>query len=430
MNDFYNTRTMLQDIKERYEKQKKFRVGTVDHSLTHGKEYHYFLKWSGSGEKIINYTMDYYKGKIYYLDHGYLFQSDENGNDQKVLIEIEDYFNVDSVSSMTYSQVFVSVNNSGIYLYEHGNKSTIIRFSLEGEYIQTRYIKGEMLHAYIFESRIYYVLNVTTKKQSVNYMDMKDGVKHTIFEAGLIMELYGDYDKVVMRAQYSKSKSGVEVSAKGWYLYSLKEEKAFCLSSKEYPPHRVMEYPEDFMEEKKQYINNRKRIIIRSIDLTKDIMWVATYLKEKTEDGIQSMEYWEPRKLAVEGEAITDLPIWRLTPAQFGTGENSIHVSEASYFDGNCFLNGRGVYTMKCYDIEGKCTSYGLSADKGACNRFRVLHGYIYADFDGKGWEQYKIEEHQLTFIRKCWFAISEKISDDAVEAIMLYKRKKRNVKK
>lgn len=425
MYDYYDEDTRIATVAARFEEKKHLRLPPNSAHHSHGKEYHFSLNWSTDGQKFINYKLDYYNGKLYYLDLGYLFECAEDGSNPKVLVKISDYFKTDIAVSVRASNVFLAVNGSGIYLYQHGQQLTVAWFSLDGALIKEIAIKEDASQVYVAEGLIYYVVTKSDSKQAICCMKAEDESVQVILEATRVLELYGSTEKAVMKVYYEKNKLGRLLSDEGWYEYSLQAEELLCLSSGNCPPHHVWEYPDEYMEGHPSYIDFKDKVRIRAVDLERNIMWIATPLKERLGNGITSQEYWEPMELTPEGAPITNAPIWRLTPPQFAPGTTEKQVNEASYFDGTCFLNGRSLYLTKSYDVEGHLEQYGISENRGSCHVFRVLHGHVYADFEGTGWEQYKIEDYKLTFVRACQIGLPNHGASSEIKALVKAYNKK-----
>lgn len=405
MSDYFNEEKRIQGIKERFEKQKNYRLTPVDFSLTPGKEYYTVLSWNNDGQKKINFSTSYYNGKIYYIEQGYVFESNSDGTEQRILITINEYFKTSKVNTIYNSKIFLEVNSTGIYLQHFEKKVTVLRFSLEGMHRKTVQLNGRVIKPYIYGTRIYYVLVKGATKEVLRYYDMNTDADVMVAEASSVLDFCANGDKAVAKVRFEKTKQGTVVREIGWYIYDLKKEESVCLSSENAQPHRVWKYIDEFIEGSAKYVPDKERINIRWVDLARNIMWIASPYREVAENGVKTQEYWEAFELKYEGEPIADAPIWRITPSQLVSSKNGYAVKDASYFDGNSFLNGRGLTTMKSYNVEGDCVDYATRTNGGACNKFRVLNGYVYADFEHAGFEQYRLENEKMEYVRDCWFA-------------------------
>lgn len=406
MFDYYDESTRIATVAERFEAQKHLQLTPNTPSHSHGKEYHFSQDWSGEGQKFINYKIDFYNCYLYYLELGYLVSCREDCTDHKLLIKISDHFTTDMAVSVTASTVFLAVNETGIYLYQHGKQLLVRHFSLDGQLIKSHTVSGNISQVYIAKGHLYYVLSKGEPKQMACVLSMADDVTSTLFTATSILELYGDEERAVLHATFQKTVQDHSIEDEGWYLCPLDDQPATCLTSGNCPPHCVWDNIERYLPGNPQYVEFKDKLKIRAVDLWRNIMWIATPLKERLADGIVSLEYWEPMTLAPEGAPITDAPIWRITSGQFTPGKFEKQVNEASYFDGTCFLSGRSLYIMKSYTVEGNTFFYGQSQSRGACHHFRVLNGHVYSNFDGNGWEQCKICQYHLSFVRPCNIAL------------------------
>lgn len=424
MFDFYDEEARTIDIKNRFEQQQgKTLPAKTEYS--HGKEYHFVHRWSGDGQKIINYKLDFYDGRLYYLDQGYLFSSNQDGTDIKILLKVSEYFKTDVAVNVNASNVFIAVNQTGVYLYQHDRELLVACFTLDGNYIQNHAIAGDTSLVYIAGKHLYYVRTTQNEtRQQVYLIDLETGVKQILFTATKILELYGDAQKVALKATFEARFGEHDIEDTGWYLYTFSDATARCLSCDSCPPHLVFDRPEAYIEGTSSYIEFKDRVQIRMVDLVRNMMWIATPLQEKLKNGMTSYEYWEAYALEVEGTVVADAPIWRLTTSQFSAGSRGKLVNQASYFNGSCFLNGRSLYQMKSYQVDGTSIQYGKSKTRGACNNFRVLGGYVYADFDGNGWEQYQLDQTKLTFVRACQFGTTTAVTADVKALIKAFNRR------
>lgn len=418
MYDYYDHNVRSTTVAERFQERKQLRLPPNNEYHSHGKEYHFSLSWSGDGRKFINYKLDYLNGKLYYLDYGYLFESNEDGTERKIILKVAEFFKTDIAVSVKSSNVFLAVNASGIYLYQHLEQLTVIRFSLTGEFIKRVTIQGDVSQVYIAEQIIYYVMGKRGGKQVACYMELETQITDIIMETSQVLELYGNCQRAVLKVRFKMTHQGRELVDDGWYDYCLESKKLTCISSGNCQPHLLWVNPKRYIEGTADYVEFKDFLPIRGVDLGRNLMWVATTKKERLENGIVVQEYWEPMELAPEGAPVETAPIWRITSAQL-TGTIEKQVNEASYFDGSCFLNGRSLYVVKSYDVEGNVEQYGRSKERGACNVFRVLHGHVYADFDGVGWEQYKIEDYQLSFVQACGIGLPESGATSEVKALI-----------
>lgn len=404
MDDYYDETFRIANIKERFEQRKEFRLPPNEGAHSHGKEHHFSLSWNGDGQKFINYKIDFYNGRLYYLDLGYLFSCNEDGTDRQILLKVGDYFKTEMAVSVTASTVFLAVNRCGIYLYQHNKQLSVVLFSHAGQRKKNFSIKGSASQVYIAEAHIYYSVPKGISKHAICYLDTKTNTTTTVLEVSKVLELYGNMGMIVAKVSYEKVKSGNTIFDEGWYRYTIATGELVCLSSGNCPPHLVFTCPDAYIEGTSKYVEFKDKLTIRAVDLDREIMWIATPFIEKLGNGRTSQEYWEPMVLAPEGAPIVDAPIWRLTHRQFITGTRTKQVNESSYFDGTCFLNGRSLTFMKSFDISGFSENYCQEIDQGACQTFRVLHGHVYADFNGKGWEQYKLEDGKMHFVRSGQF--------------------------
>ena len=424
MYDYYDEEFRAIDVKARFEQRKHLRLPQIKNTNTHGKEYHFSMNWSGDGQKFINYKLDFYDGRLYYLDCGYLFSSKEDGTERQILLKIGDYFITDTAVSVKASTVFIAVNRCGVYLYQHNIQSTMRLFTHAGRHVKDIVIPGLISQVYIAEDYVYYVLSKSETKYDICCLDTTNSVTTIIMEASKVLELYGTKEKVITKTYYENEKNGTVFYDEGWYLHSMTTGKNICLSSGNCPPHYVFTHPDAYIKGNANYIDFKDKLIIRSVDLIREIMWIATPLKEKLPDGITSHEYWEPMQLAFEGAPITEAPIWRVTPQQFSPGARNKQVNDASYFDGTCFLNGRSIYYMKVFDIEGRVRLHEQGDEKGDCHIFRVLNGYAYADFNGNGWEQHEIVDTQPVYVRTGQLALPYGISREVRNLIRNFSKK------
>lgn len=405
MKIYYDISKRAENIKERFEKQKNCKLCPIDDSLIHGKEYHYLLGWGGEGEKKVNCVLAYCNKKLYYLEQGYVFESNDDGTDARILIKISDYFKTDFVNTIYFAKIFLEVNSTGIYLQHFERKFTVLQFTLEGKYVKKLEIRGNIAQPYIYGSRLYYVHIKGVGKEAACYIDIEREIPIQMLEASKILELYGDMNKVVMKARYQKLKTNGEIIETGWYLYDLISKECVCLTSENGQPHRTIKNPDEYVVCGDKYTQGKPHLEIRLVDLARNMMWVAIPFKERAENGVKTQEYWEAYELKIEGEPIENAPIWRITPSQLSPGTFEYNIKDATYFDGNNFLNGRALTSMRSYDIEGNVVEYATRTNSGACNKFRVLNGYVYSDFEQGGFEQYSIENGVMEYVRDCWFA-------------------------
>lgn len=410
MRDHFRESHRARDVKERFEAQKHCKIAVDSQAATHGKEYHFVLSWSIDGQKRINNKLDYYDGKLYFFDQGYLFSSNEDGSELRVLLKVGQHFQTDKAVNVDESNIFLAVNGGGIYLYQHGERLQLCHFTLEGQLVKTFYIPGDIYHVYIVENRVYYAKSDDGEK--AYYFDCTTEKEIFLMEATQILELYGDQDKAVLHGGFERQDGESTLYDEGWYLYRFATGEWECLSSRNCPPHYVITKPECYRPGHPDYIDFKDVVEIRAVNLVHNLMWVVTPLSEKTDNGITTQEYWEPFTLEGHGTPILDAPIWRLGTQQFIPSSKRHQVVGSSYFDGTCFLSGRSIYYMKSYTVEGIREIYGENDNRGACHNFRVLNGYVYADFCGKGWEQHKIEGSELTFVRRCGFGAVTKPTD------------------
>ncbi len=342
-----------------------------------------------------------------------MFESMEDGSGCKILLRIGDYFKTETVVSITDSNVFLAVNGSGIYLYQHDKGLHVAWFTLEGELKKEMSISGNISQVYVAENRMYFAKAKTSAKQQICYFDCETKALTPVMEVSKTLELYGNVDIIVFKVAFEKVRAERSLYDEGWYLYRVATKELVCLSSGNCPPHFVVEKPDAYLEGSSQYIPFKDKLTIRAVDLVRNMMWVATPLKEKLQGGVSSQEYWEPMVLEQEGAPILDVPIWRMTNLQFTSGAKTQQIVGASYFDGSCFLNGRALYYIKSFGIDGSVVNYGEDKERGACQHFRVLNSHIYVDLEGTGWEQHKIEDGKLTFVRLCQFGGGQEVHDE-----------------
>lgn len=405
MSEYYDWDKRIVGIHERFEQQKENKLEKIDDSLTHGKEYYYLLGWCGGGQKKVNFTMAYCNGKLYYIEQDYVFESNDDGTNPKILVRISDYFKSGKPNTIYASKIFLEVNSTGIYLQHFEKKFTVLSFTLDGKYKNTMTLNGKIIMPYIHGKRLYYVLVKGGTKEVACYADIETGRGGTILETSKVLEICGDMQKVVMKARFTKTKNGTTVTETGSYLYDFSKEECVCLTSENAQPHRVLKFTDEFIPGSDKFVQDKKSIEIRMVDIVRNIMWVAIPLKEKTEDGIKVQEYWEAMELKKEGKPIVNAPIWRITTSQLVAGTFGYNIKDSTFFDGNHFLNGRGVSTMKFYNVSGKSMDFANRTNGGACNKYRVLNGYVYSDFEQMGCEQYRLCDDKMEFVKECWFA-------------------------
>lgn len=402
MHDYYNEGERAQGVKERFEARKHLRLPDTTTKHTHGKEYHFTHSWSSDGQKFINNKIDYYDGKLYFFHHGYLFQSNEDGSALKVLIKIAQYFTTETIVNVDVSTVFLSVNSSGIYLYQHGANLSLVQFTLEGTLIAKTTIKGNVSQVYVAENYVFFAR--TQANQQVCYYNCLTKKEIAVMQASNVLELYGDGTKMLFHLAFERVRGGKPVYDEGWYLHQFDSKATTCITSRNCPPDFVFSKPNAYLPGKAQFIDFKDEFTIRAVDLARDLIWVATPYKERIGNGVISQEYWEPFTLSTTPEPVLDAPIWRMSTQQFVAGSKTTQLLGASYFDGLHFLNGRSIHFMKSFDIEGALTPLGEPCPRAACHNFRVLNNYAYGNFQGTDWQQYAIGEHSLTFVRDCDF--------------------------
>ena len=283
---------------------------------TCGKEYYRYYGMirevgdSLRGHDHIRYA--FYNNHFYYIKAGYLWKSEDGGENKKIL---------NKVPQISRGEIFV--NSTGIYVFD---KNTFYIYDLDGNEKEPIRLYYKVESYYICDNRIFIIMhdreNETYYASEIN---AETGKVNEIYTAGkkivrknsrgqidftntVLKFIMGNKKRVVMWIEFwncyypdSDYEDEYWGLSGGWYSYDFQTQKLKCINHKEIYPHQILNGDETFFREwRKKFSEMKTWFPIAWFDMKKDRMWIQVDHQK------QNQVTWEVRSIGGEPLEISD----------------------------------------------------------------------------------------------------------------------------
>lgn len=353
----------------------------------------------------------FYNDKFYYDFAGYVWESNADGTQQKIIMK--------EPKNWGGSNIFV--NSYGIYLI---SESEIRVFDFSGQAIDAVNACDILKCSYICNDKIFMVIREeNSKRDKAIYYDIGTHKYYTIYEGyyektgensrgeksirqSAIQYIMANEKRVVLWLDFmehyypeDEEEESYESEASGWYSYDLETKKLTSLNWVGIYPHQLATLGAAAFEKKANQRGHRteERIDyyrIAYFNMERDLMWTI-----KSLDGIG--EIWEPREIGSikEEVIINNHPLWNIP-------ETRTYGDYGLYFDGERRYQKENDFNLFAYDYKGNKSNNWIKDLARDMGPIRICGEYIFVindDIVHNREHQYKLEFQPGPALRVNW---------------------------